>query len=144
MKQKKTFRMALCVVLGAMILCTGTLILRKIVMPDEFQSGTAETINIAESHHTPDLEKQEKYERHLEQVLADDIATYYGFSKVNMDIVYNSSEDHYTATVIILPKEETQKISADDESFIKNAIATALGNIAMDDVTIVIEDKETI
>lgn len=135
MKQKKSFRIALCVFVGAMILCTGTMILVKTATPDEFQSGTVETINISEIALTPESERQEKYDRYLEQVLADDLASYYDFSEVNLDLTYNESEDIYTAVVTIVTKDN-QEVFGDEETLIKNAIAKALEKISTDDITI--------
>ncbi|MBP3477486.1 MAG: hypothetical protein J6K48_14410 [Lachnospiraceae bacterium] len=143
MKQKKSFRIALCVFLGAMILCTGTMILVKTATSDEFQSGTVETINISEIGLTPESERQEKYDRYLEQVLADDLASYYDFSEVNLDLTYNESEDIYTAVVTIVRKDN-QEVFGDDETSIKNAIAKALEKISTDDITILIVNEDSV
>lgn len=117
MKERKRLSNVLSGLFGVMIGFAGAVIWLTVAEPDVLETGTADTMSITGSQ--PTSEKQAKYDRYIEKVLADDILSYYDFSAVNLDLTYNESEDIYTTVVIIVTKDDitiNQVRSIDDES----------------------------
>jgi type III secretory pathway lipoprotein EscJ len=137
MKNKKMH----LIILFSIVLIIGILYLCECFLRAGKSAGDIEYIGISKLIDSRDKEKQLIYEQYIESKLSDDMLLCLEFSDVTVDIVYDDNKNTYFAEVAITTKDN-QVLSDDNISSINEMIVNALENIAIDNISIMMNGKK--
>lgn len=137
MMKKK--RLGVVIVIAVMLTAGAVAIVRSAVAGSRSESRSgleAEEILLDETFVTSESDKQAKYTEYLEEILADEIVEAYPAVR-SADVTLTGGEELEYAQLILELQDE---FTADHAGEVADAVATAIGNIATEHVTI--EDSE--
>lgn len=135
---KKT-RLGAVIVIAVMLTAGAVAIVRSAVAGSRSESRSgleAEEILLDETFVTSESDKQAKYTEYLEEILADEIVEAYPAVR-SADVTLTGGEELEYAQLILELQDE---FTADHAGEVADAVATAIGNMTTEHVTI--EDSE--
>ncbi len=137
MMKKK--RLGAVIVIAVMLTAGAVAIVRSAVAGSRSESRSgleAEEILLDETFVTSESDKQAKYTEYLEEILADEIVEAYPAVR-SADVTLTGGEELEYAQLILELQDE---FTADHAGEVADAVATAMGNMTTEHVTI--EDSE--